>query len=148
MKTANRCVLSLLHVAVAVLVGSRVEAASPQLSYVYPPGVQRGQEYTITFVGARLKDAEQILFYDGGVKVKKLEAVDPQNVKATVEVTKDCRLGEHIAAVRTKSGISDYRSFFVGALPKLDEKEPNNDFDNSFISSVNPDSRIQLFSGF
>ena len=27
--------------------------------------------------------------------------------------------------VRCKSGISDFRSFFVGALPELDEKEPN-----------------------
>jgi hypothetical protein len=136
MKTATRCALS-LHVAVAILAGSRVEAASPQLSYVYPPGVQRGQEHTITLVGARLKDAEEILFYDAGVKVKKLEAVDPQNVKVTVQVAKDCRLGEHIAAVRTKSGISDYRSFFVGALPKLDEKEPNNDFDKPQAITAN-----------
>ena len=93
------------------------------------PASSAARSSTITFVGARLKDAEEILFYDGGVKVKKLEAVDPQNVKVTVEVAKDCRLGEHIAAVRTKSGVSDYRSFFVGALPKVDEKEPNNDFD-------------------
>jgi hypothetical protein len=129
MKHANRCLLPLIHAAIAILAGSHVQAASPQLTNVNPPGVQRGHEDTITFVGARLKDAEEILFYDSGVKVKKLEAVDPQNVRVTVEVAKDCRLGEHIVAVRTKSGVSDYRSFFVGALPKVDEKEPNNDFE-------------------
>ena len=102
MKNASRCLLPLIHAAIAILSGSRAQAASPQLTNVYPPGVQRGHEHTITFAGARLKDAEEILFYDGGVKVKKLEAVDPQNVRVTVEVAKDCRLGEHMAAVRTK----------------------------------------------
>lgn len=137
MKHANRWSLLLSHVAIAVLAGSRSQAASPQLTNVYPPGVQRGQDQVITFVGARLKDAEEILFYDGGVKVKKLEVVDPQNVKVTIEVAKDCRLGEHIATVRTKSGVSDYRSFFVGALPKVDEKEPNNDFDKPQLITPN-----------
>src|SRR4051812_47815777 len=76
----------LLIVATIILISRISDAASPQLSYVYPPGVQRGHEHTITFAGARLKDAEEILFYDAGVKVKKLEAVDPQNVCVTVEV--------------------------------------------------------------
>jgi hypothetical protein len=118
-----------LDIAVISILAAGAQAASPQLSYIYPPGVQRGHEQAITFAGVRLKDAEEVLFYDAGVKMKKLDVVDPQNVRVTVEVAKDCRLGEHIAAVRTKSGVSDYRSLFVGALPSLDEKEPNNDFD-------------------
>jgi hypothetical protein len=113
----------------AILLVSTAQAASPQLTNIYPPGVQRSREQTITFTGARLKDAVEILFYDSGFKIKKLEVVDPQNVKVTIDVAKDCRLGEHMATVRTKSGLSDYRSFFVGALPAVDEKEPNNDFD-------------------
>ena len=60
--------------------------------------MQRGHEHVLTFTGARLKDVEEVLFYDGGVTVKKVEAVDPQNVQVTVEVAPDCRLGEHIAA--------------------------------------------------
>ena len=129
MHRPRRGLLHYLVIAVISILAATAQAASPQLTNVNPPGVQRGHEHTVTFVGARLKDAEEILFYNGGVKVKKLEAVDPQNVRVTMEVAKDCRLGEHIAAVRTKSGVSDYRSFFVGALPGLDEKEPNNDFD-------------------
>ena len=53
----------------------------------------------------------------------------PQNVRVTVDVAADCRLGEHLVQLRTRSGISDYRSFFVGALPTVDEKEPNSSFD-------------------
>src|SRR5688572_16034517 len=105
------------------------EAASPQLSYVLPPGVQRGHEHVLTFTGARLADTEEALLYDGGVTVKKIEVVDPQNVRVTVDVAADCRLGEHLVQLRTRSGLSDYRPFFVGALAAVDEKEPNSAFD-------------------
>ena len=115
--------------AISALLGAGTEAASPQLSYILPPGVQRGHEHVLTFTGAHVKDAEEALLYDAGITVKKLEVVDPQNVRVTVDVAPNCRLGEHIAQLRTKSGISDYRSFFVGALPGVDEKEPNNLFE-------------------
>ena len=115
--------------AITALFGAGSEAASPQLSYILPPGVQRGHEHVLTFTGAHVKDAEEALLYDAGITVKKVEVVDPQNVRVTVDVAPNCRLGEHIAQIRTKSGISDYRSFFVGALPNADEKEPNNLFE-------------------
>lgn len=105
------------------------QAASPQLSYIYPPGVQRGHEHTVTFAGARLKDAEDVLFYDPGVTVLKVEPLNDTNVRVKIKVAADCRLGEHMATVRTRSGLSDYRSIFVGELPNVDEKEPNNEFD-------------------
>ena len=115
--------------------------------------MQRGHEHVLTFTGARLKDAEEVLFYDPGVTVKKVEVVDPQNVKVTVDVAPDCRLGEHIAQLRTKSGISDYRSFFVGALPGVDEKEPNNWFDqpqpielNVCVAGIAAKRRCRLLS--
>src|SRR5262245_61120448 len=37
-------------------------------------------------------------------------------------------LGSHRLRIRTATGISDLRPFFVGALPEVAEKEPNNDF--------------------
>jgi hypothetical protein len=108
---------------------SGTQAASPQLFYVLPPGVQRGHEHVLTLTGARLADVEEALLYQGGVTVKKVEAVDAQNTRVTVDVAPDCRLGEHLIQLRTRSGISDYRSFFVGVLPSVDEKEPNSSFD-------------------
>ena len=70
-----------------------------------------------------------MLLYEPGVTVKTLEPVDPQNVRVTIVVKDDCRLGEHLAQLRTRSGISDFRSFFVGALPSVEEKEPNSSFE-------------------
>ncbi len=126
-----RCQLLIISfaAAIATLYCSRVEAASPQLSYVLPPGIQRGHEHVLTLTGARLADVEEALLYQSGVTVKKIEPVDAANVRLTVEVTPDCRLGEHLIQLRTRSGISDYRSFFVGALPSIDEKESNSSFD-------------------
>ena len=49
-------------------------------------------------------------------------------VKATIKVAADCRLGEHVAHVRTASGVTEYRTFYVGPFPEIKEKEPNTEF--------------------
>jgi hypothetical protein len=103
-------------------------AASPRLGSITPRGVQRGQELTVSFNGSSLADAEEIFFYEGsGFEVTKLEPA-AGNVKVTMKIAPDVRLGEHVAQVRTKTGLSDYRTFWVEDLPVVDEKEPNSDF--------------------
>jgi hypothetical protein len=103
-------------------------ASSPALGGILPRGVQRGTEATLLFNGARLSDAREILFYEPCFTVTRLQVVNDGQVKATLKVAADCRLGEHAARVRTASGLSELRTFYVGALPNIDEKEPNNDF--------------------
>ena len=102
-------------------------AASPRLNRILPRGIQRGVEHIVTFNGSTMADAQEILFYSPGFEVTKLE-VKGDDAIATIKVAPDCRLGEHVAQVRTASGISDFRTFYVGALPAVDEKEPNTDF--------------------
>lgn len=104
-------------------------AADPSLSIIQPRGVQRGAEAVFTMSGARLEDAQEVFFYRPGVTATKIEPVNANSIKVTVNVAADCRLGEHIAQIRTATGISEYRTFYVGALPQVDEKEPNSDFD-------------------
>lgn len=111
-----------------VLLSSALEAASPTLSTILPRGAQRGTEAVLTFSGARLEDAEEILFYEPGVEVTKIEAKNANQIEVTLKIAADCALGEKTVQVRCKSGISDYRTFFVGALPEVAEKEPNSDF--------------------
>ena len=105
-----------------------LQASSPTLSLITPRGVQRGVETVMTFSGARLADGEEIFFYEPGFAVKKIEANGANQLKVTVQVAKDARLGEHTAQVRTKSGISEYRTFYVGPFAETLEKEPNSDF--------------------
>jgi hypothetical protein len=108
--------------------GVQAIAADPALSIILPRGAQRGTEQVFRFTGARLDDAQQIFFYEPGFEVLEIKAVDANNIDVKVKIAADCLLGEHTAQVRTKSGISDYRTFFVGALPTVAEVEPNTDF--------------------
>jgi hypothetical protein len=60
--------------------------------------------------------------------VLSLEPAD-NAVKVLVRVAPDCRLGEHVAQVRSASGISEFRTFFVGPYPAVAEVEPNSLFE-------------------
>jgi hypothetical protein len=101
-------------------------AASPHLGVILPRGVQRGGDRELTFHGDRLADAEEIFFHsDAGFVVRSIQPVDAKSFKAVIHVPDGCMLGEHLVQVRAKSGITEYRSFWVGALPIIDEVEPN-----------------------
>jgi hypothetical protein len=102
-------------------------AADPQLTRVMPRGGTRGTELELTFVGQRLDDAQEILFYEPGITVKEVKPNGANSCRAKVAVDPDARIGEYRFRVRTESGISPLRTFFVGNLPVVEEKEPNND---------------------
>jgi len=104
-------------------------AASPSLSVIQPRGAQRGTETELTFAGARLTDAQEVLVYYPGIAVKKLEMVNDTALKVTIAIAPDCRLGEHAFRIRTATGISELRTFWVGALLVVEELEPNSEFD-------------------
>ncbi len=116
--------LSLLALCFSI---TAIHAANPSLGSVTPRGVQRGIESVINLNGGNLADAQEVIFYQPGFTVTKLEVVNPTSVKATVKVAPDARLGEYGVRVRTLSGVTEMRTLWVGALPIVDEKEPNND---------------------
>ena len=105
-----------------------LSAASPSLGVIQPRGAQRGTDAVVTFNGARLADAQEILLYYPGVTVKKLEVVNDAQLKVTLALAPDCPLGEHAFRVRTATGVSELRTFWVGALPVIEEVEPNSEF--------------------
>jgi hypothetical protein len=95
---------------------------------VLPRGGQRGTEVVLRLQGARLADAKELVLYRPGLQVDKLEVVNPNEIKATIKIAADCPLGEHALRIRCLSGTSTLRTFWVGALPCVDEQEPNNEF--------------------
>ena len=111
-----------------VLAPAAARAASPAVGGVSPRGAQRGTEVELTFSGDRLSDAQEVLLYAPGLTVSKLEVVNDKAVKAKVAVAPTARLGEHCLRLRTLTGVSELRTFYVGALPLLPEAEPNTDF--------------------
>ena len=132
-----------------LLTVSSALAYSPRVNRILPGGIQRGTVGEMIFEGERLHDALEILFYDPGFEVLKIEPIKdyvmPENetykgdalkkrneiefqaVRATIRVADDCRLGEHLAHMRTAGGVSEYRTFFVEAMPGIHEEEPNNE---------------------
>jgi len=125
-------VVAILTAVAAAVATDAAVASYPQLSIILPRGVQRGGERELTLQGARLKDAEEILFHAPAglaattpLVVRAITPVDDNTIKATVFVPDDYPLGEQLLQIRCKSGISDFRSVRIGALPVADEKEPN-----------------------
>jgi hypothetical protein len=94
-------------------------------------------QHELVFSGARLEEPQEVLLYFEGVTVDKIEPIDANQVKVTVTVAADCRLGEHVAQLRTLSGITEYRSFFVGPFPAVDETEPNNEPEQALAVAFN-----------
>jgi len=114
-------------------VGSTLSAHAfaPNLSSINPTCAQLGKELEVSFDGDRLGDTVEIIPYEPGLKILKLNSVTNKSVKAQIKVEPDCRLGEHHLRLRTESGISELRTFFVGAFPIVNETEPNNEFDKA-----------------
>src|SRR3990172_3158678 len=130
MKRRIRTLVTLLAAQLAVTgLAHLVDAASPSLGNIMPRCIQRGREAVMQFNGGRLADAQEILFYEPGLEVVKIEPNGDGQLNVTVNIAADCRLGEHTAQVRTASGMSEYRTFWVGALPVAAEQEPNSEFE-------------------
>jgi hypothetical protein len=101
-------------------------AAAPHLASIMPTGGQRGIELQVSFDGDRLQDTEEIICYEPGIEVERLNLVTNKTVKAQMTITPECTFGEHHFRLRTGSGLSELRIFFVGPFPVVSEIEPNN----------------------
>jgi hypothetical protein len=102
-------------------------AAPPAVEGVAPGAGKRGTEFALSITGARLTDPQELMLYGTGVSVTKLEAKSENEVAVTLRAAADCKLGEHLARLRTKGGASAVFTFRVTALPVVEEAEPNND---------------------
>lgn len=102
-------------------------AAEPRLDRLEPQGIRRGEEVQVKLIGQRLgEEPEQLLFYEPGIEVSKLEAINKNGVTATLKLSEECPLGIHPVRLRTATGLSNLMTLHVGTLPSVDEKEPNN----------------------
>jgi hypothetical protein len=111
-----------------LLLASAAHASTPQVGAIRPAGAQRGTEAEITFSGARLGDAQEILWHQPGIETLGIAKVDDNNVKVKLKIAPDARLGLYDLRVRTATGVSEVRTFSVGQFPETQEAEPNNEF--------------------
>ena len=98
---------------------------SPVLSRMVPPGGQFGSEVEVRFHGERLGDVTAALFYQPGLSLSAIETKDGKLVTARLAIAPDAPPGEHSLRLAGPGGITELRSFWVGAFPVVDETEPN-----------------------
>lgn len=124
-----RVATGLLFVALQLFHGQSGMADQPVVYRIAPIGYERGQEVQMTLHGDRLTDALKLLFYQPGIELLEMTAQpDGKLATARLRITQDCRPGLHSMRLATRSGISNLRYFGVGALPIVDEVEPNSEF--------------------
>lgn len=117
-----------LVLAVVALVSAPAWSASPSLGNFSPAGGQRGTEVETLINGARLSDIKEILFHRPGIEVVKLEVVSDNQAKAKLKIAADAPLGEYPARIRTATGLTELKTFYVGPYAGISEKELNSDF--------------------
>lgn len=107
---------------------STVEAYRPELVSSVPRGMQRGTTETIVLRGTRLSDSRQVILDTPGINVLGLKAVDDKKVEVEFEIPAETKPGLYPLRVVTETGLSNVLMFSVGALPTIQEAEPNSDF--------------------
>ncbi|TDU80821.1 hypothetical protein EI77_00119 [Prosthecobacter fusiformis] len=121
----------LAQLTVAFLAGITLHAAYPEFNSTQPNGVQRGTETKLTITGDRLEDFESLIFFNPGFTQKSVDKVEAKKVEVTIAVAPEVEPGNHLLRVRTRTGVSHARQFFVGPYPNVVEVEPNSEFESA-----------------
>lgn len=123
--------------AATLAVGTSLFAAYPTFTSTKPNGGQRGTDVKLTLTGDRLADFESLIFFSPGFSLKSVDKVEAKKVDVTIGIAPEVSPGNHLIRIRTKSGISHARQFFVGIFPNVEEKEPNSDFETPQVIQMN-----------
>lgn len=115
-------------IALSAFFSSLVTAGNPEVVNLSIPGLQRGTSGEVVFAGARIGDANAVLFFTPGITARDVTKIDANQIKATIEVSADVKPDLHPFRIVTDTGISNIRLFGVTDLPVVAEVEPNSDF--------------------
>jgi hypothetical protein len=152
---------------------------NPRLNSISPAGGKVGTSLEVTFTGTDLDLPEALLFSHPGITAKAIQPEPPkedpkkddkgkqpdmkkpapQVAKFAVTIAANVPVGYYDVRLIGKYGISNARTFVVGDLTEVMEKEPNNDVDqaqrvdlnstiNGTIAAGNPpDVDYYVFAG-
>ncbi len=134
--------MSRIIVTILLVVLSRLaHADAPILLAIEPPCGQSGTRQEVVLRGFRLGDVEEILCHEPGVKVEILGPAETwkpggegprrrEILRAAIEIPGDAPPGNVHLRVRTRTGLSNPRSFHVNRLPIVARQQGNIDRDH------------------
>lgn len=102
-------------------------AFRPELANSTPRGMQRGTTQKVVLSGVRLGDGRQVLMDEPGINVVAIKPLDDKRVELELEVPAETQPGLYPMRLVTETGLSNVLLFGVGAMPTVDEVEPNSD---------------------
>jgi hypothetical protein len=165
--TTPRCLRAAAHalalLALAGPVGGAARAQmpnglpGPRLYTVFPAGGKVGGAVEVTLAGLNLEEPERLVFSHPGLKAERLTPTAaapadpnpkrpgrgkrgrpaPTAVQFKVTIAAGTPLGCHDVRLVGKWGVSNPRTFMVGDLPEVAEKEPNNDAEQAQRVALN-----------
>lgn len=103
--------------------GACASAAAPTLTYLFPAGVKRDKTVEVIASGKLERWPVRGWADHPGLSVVALKEKGRLSIAATAGVTP----GVHYLRVYDEQGASNLRPFFVGTLPEVAEREPNDD---------------------
>jgi hypothetical protein len=132
---------------------------SPRLFTLFPCGAKAGTSVEVTFTGLDLEETKEIVFSHPDIKATPVVAANPAQPKPNpkkpprprgrrnmgqpsatrfkITVGDKVRVGFYDARLINKWGISNARTFVVGDLTEVAEKEPNNDVEQAQRVEIN-----------
>ena len=113
--------------------------SSPELKIVTPRGLQRGTAQTFLLKGNRLGGAVEVFFFDEGLSVEELKVIDGKTVSVLILASEDCRLGQHVVQLRTRRGVTDFRTIYVGPFREITEFEAGK---HPVVQEIEPDVTV------
>ncbi len=125
MNSLSRYVFSFSLVA---LFGMWGYAGNPEVNNLSISGLQRGTSGEVVFAGARIGDANSLVFFTPGISARDITKIDANQFKATIDVAADVKPDLHAFRVVTDTGISNVRLFGISDMPIVAEVEPNSEF--------------------
>ena len=111
---------------IAICISSTTFAQGPRLVRIDKAGGQRGTEFKLVCNGEGLRTVNDVLFYDEGLAVSKIESDDDTVVSVTIKADEELLPGEYPLRLLSPTGVSDLRTIHISPYRQAAEEEPNN----------------------
>lgn len=124
--------LAFVCIAFAIATGdAALRAEAPSVKSIFPAGAQRGKTVEVTVSGSLKPWPPKVVLSGTGVRFEPTKTEG----KFNVTIAADAPVGPRWIRLANEEGASAVRPFIVGALPEINEAEPNEELTQAALVS-------------